>query len=132
MNSHDNVFQLNNPSDESYCGLFLSKSSISKFMSNKSIIDDDLMAFIVMLLNGDVADHLLHKDSTVTHNACFGYPNNDDELNPHQKFQFQDDFKIMKKTATVETYEKECSKLRKDCIAEKWQYIYSKMRYDRK
>ena len=97
MNSHHNVFQLNNPSDKSYCGLFLSKSSISKFMSNKSIIDDDLMAFIVMLLNGDVAYDLLHNNCTITHNACFGYPNNDDELNPHQNFQFQDDFKIMKK-----------------------------------
>ena len=124
MNGHNNVFHLNNPSDESYRGLFLSKSSISKCMSKKSIIDDDLMAFIVMLLNGDVADHLLHLDATVCHNACFGYPTNDDDLNPHQNFQFQNDFKIMKKTATVETYKEECSKLRKDRIAYKWQYIY--------
>ena len=85
-----------------------------------------------MLPNGDVADHLLHLDSTVCHNACFGYPTNDDDLNPHQKFQFQDDFKIMKKTATVETYKEECSKLRKDCLTAKCHSIYSKMRYDRK
>ena len=74
------MFQLNNSSDESYRGLFLSKSSISKCMSKKSIIDDDLMAFIVMLLNGDVANHLLNLNSTVCRNACFGYPNNDDDL----------------------------------------------------
>ena len=86
MNGHNNVFQLNNPSDESYRGLFLSKSSISKFMSKKFIIDDDLMAFIVMLLDGDLADHLLNLNSTVYHHACFGYPNNDDDLNPHQHY----------------------------------------------
>ena len=131
MNIHNNVFQLNHPSDEAFHGLFLCKSSISLFLSKKPAIDEDLMTFFVMLLNGDLADALLNLKSTVKSNVCFGYPRNDDDLNPHHNYQFQKDFNCVSDLASADNYQTQCSKLKSDFLIKNWPSICSKMSNDR-
>ena len=46
-----------------------------------------------MLLNCDAYRHLLDTDPNVDHYVCYGYPHNDDDLNPQHNYHYNTDLK---------------------------------------